>query len=167
MFGLRDSLIDEVIRPLCFDPFHRLLSRMVAHPILLIYLGNNRILGPSAAFPQPQDQILAQTILKNYTLGESGESHRSNIFALSTILKPWQIYGYQHPKAGQFFFNQNLDAPKAIRFLGRIFPQSTHLRGQAALEMLTHSPKTAQNIATALARYFISDNPSPPSFKPW
>ena len=67
----------------------------------------------------------------------------------------------------EIFFNQSLDAPKAIRFLGRIFPQSTHLRGEASTEMLTHSPKTAQNIATALARYFISDNPNLPSLKPW
>ena len=63
--------------------------------------------------------------------------------------------------AGKFFFNPRVHDDSEKIVLGQKIPAGGGFKdGQMVLDILAHHPATAKFVATKLARYFVSDNPS-------
>src|SRR3954464_14199299 len=106
-----------------------------------------------------------------HTLGVDGGYTQKDMQEVARCFTGWTIYqprgggailGMDDSKAGQFYFNPRLhdDGEKVV--LGHKIPAGGGVKdGLMVLDILAHHPSTARFIATKLARYFVSDNPSP------
>src|SRR5262249_2634752 len=76
---------------------------------------------------------------------------------LAKVLTGWGIEKPQ--QGGEFKFNERAHEPGKKFVLGKEFKEDGEKEGEKALEMLAHSPATAQFISRKLAVRFVSDNP--------
>jgi uncharacterized protein (DUF1800 family) len=161
---------DEAIRPHTLGRFSDLLLATAKHPVMLIYLDNDRNVAPTdAPASQPSGKGKAVGINENYarevmelhTLGVDGGYTQSDVVALAHILTGWGLglRARDPANVGFHFVPQRHDASPQI-LLGRKFSGGQE-EGEAALLMLAHHPSTARHISFKLAQYFVADQPPP------
>jgi uncharacterized protein (DUF1800 family) len=161
----------EAVRPRVFGPFADLLQAAVTHPAMLIYLDNDRSIGPKSPAGRKRskglNENLAREVLELHTLGVDGGYAQADVEALAAVLTGWtapsptparvQAWAGLPPTATRFVPRHHEPGPKAL--LGQRVGGEGRGELVAALRPLAHHPSTARHLARKLAVHFIADDP--------
>jgi uncharacterized protein (DUF1800 family) len=166
---------NEAIRPHINGRFADLLIAVEQHPAMLLYLDNQRSIGPSSMLARRAsrrgnrnlglNENLAREILELHTLGVDGGYSQGDVTAFAKVITGWSIGGggengrFADGQPGQFAFREVIHEPGAQQVLGKRYRQSGLDQGLAVLRDLAVHPSTASFIATKLARHFVADDP--------
>jgi uncharacterized protein (DUF1800 family) len=176
VLGVAGSLEREAIRPHVLGNFRELLLAVEQHPAMLLYLDNQRSVGPNSVLAQRAarrertlglNENLAREILELHTLGVDAGYTQTDVTSFAKVLTGWSLGGadgagpLQADATGQFLFRALLHEPGAQTVLRRHYGQSDQAQGRALLNDLALASPTARHIATKLARHFIADDPPP------
>jgi len=176
LLGVAGSMEREAIRPHVLGNFSELLLAVEQHPAMLLYLDNQRSVGPTSQLAQRAarrertlglNENLAREILELHTLGVDAGYTQADVTSFAKVLTGWSLGGgegagpMQAGTIGEFLFRPLLHEPGTQTVFGRRYAQSDQAQGRAALIDLARSSATAHHIATKLARHFIADDPPP------
>lgn len=155
----------EAIRPHVLGRFADMLRAVQRHPAMLVYLDNQRSVGPGSPAGARRNlglnENLARETLELHTLGVDGGYAQADVTALSGILtgRGWVPPRADRPDAGQFLFSANRHEPGPAFVLGRRYEPGGMEQGDAVLDALARHPATARHLARKLAIHFIADDP--------
>jgi uncharacterized protein (DUF1800 family) len=176
VLGVAGSMEREAIRPHVLGNFRELLLAVEQHPAMLLYLDNQRSVGPTSVLAQRAarrertlglNENLAREILELHTLGVDAGYTQADVTSFAKVLTGWSLGGgagagpMQAGTTGAFLYRPLLHEPGTQTVFGRRYGQSDQAQGRAALNDLALSGATAHHIATKLARHFIVDDPPP------
>jgi uncharacterized protein (DUF1800 family) len=174
LLGVAGSLEREAIRPHVLGNFRELLLAVEQHPAMLLYLDNQRSVGPTSVLAQRAarrertlglNENLAREILELHTLGVDAGYTQTDVTSFAKVLTGWSLGGGGGPMqagvSGEFLFRPLLHEPGAQTVFRRYYAQSDQAQGRAVLNDLALAAPTARHIATKLARHFIADDPPP------
>jgi uncharacterized protein (DUF1800 family) len=176
--GLAGAMENEAIRPNVTGNFADLLLAVERHPAMIVYLDNQRSVGPGSKLGERAgrrsaaqgarvgiNENLAREILELHTLGVDGGYSQQDVTTFARVITGWSIGGGRGRLAegtpGAFTFREALHEPGAKTVLGRHYPQTGEAQGVAVLKDLARHPSTARHLATKLARHFVADEPPP------
>ena len=166
----------EAIRPNVNGRFIDLLMAVEKHPAMIVYLDNQRSIGPGSqlgkrANRRRSDQQfglnenLAREILELHTLGVDGGYTQKDVTTFAKVITGWSIGGanergrFADGVPGKFEFRELIHEPGKQTILGRTYRQDGVAQGEAVLNDLATHPSTARFISTKLARHFVADDP--------
>lgn len=168
---------NEAIRPNLGGQFVDLLLAVEKHPTMILYLDNQRSIGPNStlgkrANRRRRDQQfglnenLAREILELHTLGVDGGYSQDDVTTFAKVITGWSIGGgdnrrFAEGAPGTFHFRESIHEPGSQTLLGNRYSQKGIAQGEAVLRDLATHPSTAKFIATKLIRHFVSDDPAP------
>jgi uncharacterized protein (DUF1800 family) len=169
-------LENEAIRPNVSGRFHDLLIAVETHPAMILYLDNQRSIGPNSTLAKranrrSQDrevglnENLAREILELHTLGVDGGYTQDDVTNFAKAITGWSIGGgdergrFADGDPGRFEFREAIHEPGAQRILGTKYSQPGIDQGRAVLSDLAIHPSTARFVSTKLARHFVADDP--------
>jgi len=177
LIALAGSFENEAIRPNLNGSFHDLLRAVERHPAMILYLDNQRSIGPNSAAAEMANrrrrqrvglnENLAREILELHTLGVDGGYTQEDVTTFARVITGWSIGGsgpdgrFAEGAPGEFEFRDNIHEPGSQTILGRRYSQRGIEQGEAVLRDLSVHPSTATFIATKLARHFVADEPPP------
>ena len=176
VMGVAGSLEREAIRPHVLGNFRELLLAVEQHPAMLLYLDNQRSVGPNSQLAQRAarrdrtlglNENLAREILELHTLGVDAGYTQADVTSFAKVLTGWSLgagYGagkMQDGASGLFLFRPALHEPGAQTVFHHRYDQAEQAQGRAVLSDLALARPTARHIATKLARHFIADDPPP------
>ncbi len=154
----------EAIRPYLKGRFADLLRAVISHPAMLLYLDNNRSVGPNSQLGQRKQQglneNLARELLELHTLGVNGGYSQEDVTETAKILTGWSFRGAKakhEPFTYRFLDHQHEPGTKVV--LGERYEDAGYEEAVALCDALARHPATAQHIATKLARHFVADDP--------
>lgn len=167
---------NEAVRPNIMGKFADLLLAVEQHPAMIIYLDNQRSIGPGSTLGRRANRThnertvglnenLAREILELHTLGVDGGYSQSDVTSFAKVITGWSVGGaseagrFAEGEPGRFEFRQNIHEPGAQTLLGKKYSQSGLQQGEAVLRDLAAHPATARFLAAKLARHFVADDP--------
>ena len=167
---------NEAIRPNITGNFADLLIAAEQHPAMILYLDNQRSIGPGSALAKRANrrrsdqefglnENLAREILELHTLGVDGGYTQDDVTTFAKVITGWSIGGmndqgrFAEGEPGTFEFRQSIHEPGKQQILGKRYGQDGVDQGEAVLRDLAMHPATARFIASKLARHFIADEP--------
>ena len=165
---------NEAIRPNLNGSFFDLMLAAETHPAMILYLDNERSIGPDSTIAKPRkkrrkkpdvgiNENLAREILELHTLGVDGGYRQADVTAFAKVLTGWSIGSdqgrFKAGTPGAFVFRENAHQPGSQVIMGERFQQSGFDQGVAVLRTLAAEPSTARFIATKLVRHFVADQP--------
>jgi uncharacterized protein (DUF1800 family) len=172
VLGVAGSLEREAIRPHLLGNFRELLLAVEQHPAMLLYLDNQRSIGPDSVLARRAarrartlglNENLAREILELHTLGVDAGYTQTDVTSFAKVLTGWSLGGgdgaLQAGSTGEFLFRSLLHEPGAQTVFHRRYDQAEQAQGRAVLNDLARSSQTARHIAAKLARHFIADDP--------
>lgn len=173
--ALAGSFEREAIRPHVLGRFEDMLLAVEQHPGMLLYLNQNRSIGPNSlrakrvAEKDPSHKLginenLAREILELHTLGVRTGYNQKDVTQFAFAMTGWTIAGQdgnEDAQAGTFEFRPQLHEPGPRPILGKTYDQQGEDQAEAVLRDVARSKATATHIATKLARHFASDSPPP------
>lgn len=168
----------EAIRPNVTGQFADLLIAAEQHPAMILYLDNQRSIGPNSTLGRRANrrqnersiglnENLAREILELHTLGVDGGYTQDDVTTFAKVITGWSIGGagsngrFAEGEPGTFHFRDMIHEPGAHRVLGKTYAQSGITQGEAVLRDLAVHPSTARFISTKLATHFVADEPEP------
>ncbi len=168
---------NEAIRPNISGNFADLLIAVEQHPAMIVYLDNQRSIGPNSTLGKRANrrrngrqfglnENLAREILELHTLGVDGGYTQKDVTTFAKVITGWSIGGanengrFAAGEPGTFEYRDVIHEPGKHRVLGRSYGQSGVKQGEAVLRDIAVHPSTARFISTKLARHFIADEPS-------
>ncbi len=156
--------IEAAIRPNLTGKFEDLLIAAATHPLMLHYLDQDNSVGPNSPRAQRNggksglNENLAREVMELHSLGVDGPYTQSDVTELAKLLAGISI----DVKKGRTF-RIGMAEPGAKTVLGKTYgaqePAIDH--AIAALRDLARHHSTARNVATKLAKHFVSDTPQP------
>ena len=169
-------LENEAIRPNVSGKFADLLMAVEKHPAMILYLDNQRSVGPGSELGRRANrrrserqtglnENLAREILELHTLGVDGGYTQDDVTSFAKIITGWSIGGsnergrFADGVPGRFEFREIIHEPGDQFVLGRRYSQTGIRQGEAVLRDLAAHPATARHIAAKLARHFAADDP--------
>lgn len=167
---------NEAVRPNVTGNFADLLLAVEQHPAMILYLDNQRSIGPGSTLGKRANrnssarniglnENLAREILELHTLGVAGGYTQDDVRSFANVITGWSIGGasengrFAEGEPGQFEFRDNIHEPGSQQILGTKYSQSGVRQGEAVLRNLATHPATAKFIASKLARHFVADDP--------
>lgn len=174
MVALAGSFEREAVRPNVLGRFEDMLFAVEKHPAMLIYLNQNRSIGPNSvrakrvAEKDPSrkpgiNENLAREILELHTLGVRTGYSQTDVTQFAFAMTGWTVVGQNgnddETKAGLFEFRPQLHEPGSRPILGKTYDQQGVDQAEAVLRDVARSKATATHIATKLARHFVADSP--------
>ncbi len=167
---------NEAIRPNVSGKFIDLLMAVEKHPAMIVYLDNQRSIGPNSQLGKRANrrrteqqfglnENLAREILELHTLGVDGGYTQEDVTTFAKVITGWSIGGanergrFADGTPGEFEFREVIHEPGTQRILGRKYSQSGVDQGEAVLQDLATHPSTARFVSTKLARHFVADEP--------
>ena len=167
---------NEAIRPHIAGKFADLLVAAEQHPAMIVYLDNQRSIGPSSTLGRIArrrrgernlglNEILAREILELHTLGVDGGYTQQDVTTFAKVITGWSVGGatengrFADGEPGRFEFREIIHEPGSQQLLGKRYPQSGVDQGEAVLRDLAAHASTARFIASKLARHFVADEP--------
>ncbi len=170
---------DRTIRTHALGSFRALLGAVAKSPAMLYYLDNWQSVADSGRptlqnarrAPRLATRQLAQRrrglnenyareLMELHTLGVDGGYTQQDVIEVARALTGWTLA--RGAQGGGFVFRPAVHDAGAKTILGRSFPAGRGVdEGEAVLDLLAAHPKTAEFIATKLARRFVSDTPPP------
>ncbi|MDJ0710358.1 MAG: DUF1800 domain-containing protein [Woeseiaceae bacterium] len=174
--ALAGLMENEAIRPNVSGHFADLLMAVEKHPAMIVYLDNQRSIGPNSqlgkrANRRRSDQQfglnenLAREILELHTLGVDGGYTQQDVTTFAKVITGWSIGGanergrFADGTPGKFEFREIIHEPGTQHVLGKKYSQSGVNQGEAVLRDLATHPSTARFVSTKLARQFVADAP--------
>jgi uncharacterized protein (DUF1800 family) len=169
---------NEAIRPNITGTFADLLIACEQHPAMILYLDNQRSVGPESALGSRANRAqrerniglnenLAREILELHTLGVDAGYTQNDVTTFAKVLTGWSIGGagengrFAEGEPGKFEFRDAIHEPGIQKILGKQYSQHGLAQGEAVLRDLATHPSTAKFITGKLARHFVADEPSP------
>jgi len=167
---------NEAIRPNVGGNFIELLRAAEQHPAMIVYLDNQRSIGPDSTLGKRANrrrsgqqfglnENLAREILELHTLGVDGGYTQQDVTSFAKVLTGWSIGGandkarFADGEPGKFEFREIIHEPGSQYVLGRRYSGRGIDQGEAVLQDLASHPSTARFLATKLARHFVADEP--------
>ena len=167
---------NEAIRPNLGGKFYDLLLAVEKHPAMIIYLDNQRSIGPGSILAQRANrrrrdqqfglnENLAREILELHTLGVDGGYTQQDVTTFAKVITGWSIGGsssrgrFSDGVPGTFQFRDNIHEPGRQIILNRSYKESGLKQGEAVLRDLATHASTAKHLATKLVRHFVADDP--------
>lgn len=155
------DMIQTAIRPNLGGKFGDMLTAVMTHPAMLIYLGQAQSFGPNSRAGQRSkkglNENLARELLELHTIGVDGAYTQKDVRELAELLT-----GLSVNKSG-FIFRPSAAEPGSETVLGKTYgggqPSLSDIK--TMLEDLALNPDTAKHISTKLAHHFISPDPDP------
>ena len=174
--ALAGLMENEAIRPNVSGRFVDLLMAVEKHPAMIVYLDNQRSIGPNSRLGKRANrrrteqqfglnENLAREILELHTLGVDGGYTQQDVTSFAKIITGWSIGGanergrFAEGTPGEFEFREAIHEPGAQNVLGNKYAQSGVDQGEALLRDLATHPSTARFVSTKLARHFVADEP--------
>ena len=168
----------EAIRPNITGNFSDLLIACEQHPAMILYLDNQRSIGPGSTLGRRAsrrrsdrqiglNENLAREILELHTLGVDGGYTQEDVTTFARVITGWSIGGasengrFAEGQPGEFEFRDAIHEPGRQTVLGKRYSQKGIRQGEAVLRDLAGHPSTARFLATKLARHFVADEPPP------
>lgn len=168
---------NEAIRPNLSGSFEALLLAVEKHPTMILYLDNQRSIGPNSTLAKRAErrrsdqqfglnENLAREILELHTLGVDGGYSQQDVTTFAKVITGWSIGGgenrlWSEGTPGTFQFRASIHEPGSQSVLGNRYTQNGMSQGEAVLRDLAAHPSTARHIATKLVRHFTADDPPP------
>ena len=155
----------EAIRPHLTGRFRDMLAAAESHPAMLLYLNNERSMGPNSPAGKRQskglNENLAREILELHTVGVDGGYKQVDVTAFARAITGWSIIGPAGKEGapGTFIYRRPMHEPGSEHVFGRDYPQDGMDQGMDVLTDLARHPSTAKHIAFKLVRHFIADVP--------
>lgn len=154
------AFVREAIRPHVTGRFQDMLSAVMHHPAMLIYLDNIASMGPNSPGGQRTGKGLNENLgresLELHTVTPASGYSQADVTNYAKILTGWSV-GKQEDMPG-FQFREKLHEPGPKMLMGRTFPEGEQ-GGVEALAFLGTHPASYHAVATDLARHFIADTP--------
>lgn len=160
----------DVIRRTVLGRFEDMLLGVYRHPAMLVYLDNDRSVGPGSPLGRrtgaTYNENLARELLEIHTVGAAGGQTQADVIAAARVLTGWTVVTPDEAAAGlgaapgRFVFRADRHEPGSAQVLGRRFPAAGRAQGEAMLRMLARHPATARHLAVKLIRHFITDTPT-------
>lgn len=171
--GLFES---EAIRPNVSGKFLDLLLAVEQHPAMILYLDNQRSVGPGSTLGRRAsrgsntrsvglNENLAREILELHTLGVNGGYTQNDVTTFAKVITGWSVGGagengrFAEGEPGTFEFREVIHEPGTQEILGKKYSQSGMDQGRSVMHDLALHPSTANFLATKLARHFVGDEP--------
>lgn len=170
---------NEAIRPNITGKFADLLFAAEQHPAMVLYLDNQRSIGPNSKLAKRANrrqheqsfglnENLAREILELHTLGVDGGYSQQDVTTFAKIITGWSIGGtnergrFADGQPGKFEFREVIHEPGSQTLLGKKYAAGGIEQGEAVLRDIAVHPSTARFLATKLARHFVVDDPPDP-----
>jgi uncharacterized protein (DUF1800 family) len=153
----------EAIAPHLAGNFVDMLLAVEQHPTMLVYLNNEKSIGPDS--PQGKkskkglNENLGREILELHTLGVSGGYTQQDVRELAIAITGWTL-GKKKDEEFGFVFRDGTHQPGARTVLKKSYTQKGVAQGEAILRDLAVHPSTAHYVSFKLARHFVADKPS-------
>lgn len=155
------SFLDETIRPHLTGHFGEMLKAVTKHPSMLLYLDQNRSVGPASPAGQRQgrglNENLARELLELHTMGAGSGYSQADVRQAAELLT-----GLSFRRQDGFVFRPNAAEPGPETILGQTYGSDGPARLEdidAFLDDLALRPETARHVARKLAVHFLSDDP--------
>jgi len=152
----------EAIAPNLFGQFADLLIAVEQHPAMLMYLNNEKSVGPNSYLGKRSrglNENLAREILELHTLGRNGGYSLADIRQLAMAISGWSFVGEKEVEDSGFKFRSRGHEPGTRKILGKVYSENGQAQGEAVLRDLARHEKTAQSISYKLAQHLIADQP--------
>ncbi|MFK0572676.1 DUF1800 family protein [Endozoicomonas sp.] len=169
MTPLAPTLEREAIAPNLFGSFADLLVAVETHPAMLIYLDNEKSIGPesrqanylkkNSKKARGMNENLAREILELHTMGVNGGYQLEDIQELAKAITGWSVARPEGKEDHGFLFRERAHQPGQRTVLGKKYPDTGTTQGEAILRDLAVHPATARYVSRKLARHMISDQP--------
>jgi uncharacterized protein (DUF1800 family) len=171
MQGLAGTLEREAIAPNLLGNFESMLMAVEQHPAMLVYLNNDKSIGPNSLIAKKRNrglnENLAREILELHTLGVNSGYTLKDVVELALGISGWCVKNPSKESSAGFIFRSNGHEPGARTLLGKRYLQKGAFlasgldQGQQMLRDLAMQPATAKHLCYKLAHHFVSENPSP------
>ena len=154
---------EYAVRPYLTGRFADMFKAAVTHPAMVIYLDQNRSVGPNSAQAKKKPQKgfglnenLAREVMELHSLGVDGHYTQDDVRQLAELFT-----GMFHSESGGFQFLPGLAEPGAEDVLGVSYGggRASMADIDAVLDALAKHPDTAAHLAHKLAVHFASDTP--------
>ncbi|KEI70176.1 DUF1800 domain-containing protein [Endozoicomonas elysicola] len=169
MTPLAPTLEREAIAPNLFGSFADLLIAVEKHPAMLVYLDNEKSIGPesrqanylkkNSKKARGMNENLAREILELHTMGVNGGYQLEDIQELAKAITGWSVARPGKKEGHGFLFRERAHQPGQRTVLGKKYPDTGANQGEAILRDLAMHPATARYVSWKLARHMISDQP--------
>ncbi|MEW6998944.1 DUF1800 family protein [Colwelliaceae bacterium BS250] len=162
MGPLSTTLEREAIADNLLGNFEDMLLAVTKHPAMIIYLNNEKSVGPSSKAAKKDrglNENLAREILELHTLGVTGGYNQNDVIELAKAITGWSVASRRDSGSG-FMFRGGAHEPGNRLLLGKKYTQKGIKQGEAMLLDLARHPNTAKHICSKLVKHFISDQPS-------
>jgi uncharacterized protein (DUF1800 family) len=168
---------NEAIRPNLNGSFYDLLVSVEQHPAMILYLDNQRSIGPGSALAKRANrhsrngqqfglnENLAREILELHTLGVDGGYTQRDVTTFAKVITGWSIGGagergrFAEGTPGTFEFRDNIHEPGSQTVLGQRYRQSGLAQGEAVMRNLATHDATACHLSRKLVQHFVADEP--------
>jgi uncharacterized protein (DUF1800 family) len=168
---------NEAIRPNLSGRFFDLLLAVEKHPTMIVYLDNQRSIGPNSTLGKRANrrrsdqrfglnENLAREILELHTLGVDGGYTQQDVTTFAKVITGWSIGGsnergrFSDGVPGTFEFRETIHEPGTQKILSKSYRDGGEKQGEAVLRDLAAHEATATHLATKLVRHFVMDDPS-------
>ena len=152
------TFAEDALRPHLAGRFGDMLSAVVHHPGMLIYLDQARSVGPNSPRAKRRggglNENLARELLELHTVGVDAAYRQSDVRQLAELLT-----GLTYDARRGFAFNAGFVEPGPEEIFGQVYDGKGEAPIKAFLADLAVHPATARHIARKLAVHFISDSP--------
>ena len=167
---LKTSDNERVVRAHALGRFTDLLMASAKSPAMLVYLDNY----VSDGRPGKQvNENYGRELLELHTLGIVDGQHvydESDVVGVAKVLSGWTINWDNGPNRYSYRFGEWSHSREAVSILGGAWSRPSRENyqdrvanaqgdGESLIRFLARHPSTARNIATKLARRFVSDSP--------
>jgi len=168
MAALAPTLEREAIAPNLLGRFEQMLIAVEKHPAMLIYLNNEKSIGPNSLIGKKirksnkgrgLNENLAREILELHTLGVDGGYQQNDVQELAKTITGWSVARPGKDKESGFKFRSYGHEPGDRRLFGKSYKNTGVRQGEQMLIDIARHPSTANYICSKLAQHFISDNP--------
>ena len=168
--ALAPTMEREAIAANLSGSFEEMLQAVISHPAMLLYLNNEKSIGPNSRVGRRRkgkglNENLAREILELHTLGVQAGYTQQDVVEFAKALTGWSIGRPNKGEPAGFKYRVSAHEPGNRTVLGKTYQQRTKQDGlrqaQGILRDLASHPSTAQYLSFKLARHFIADQPSP------
>ncbi|GAA6184162.1 DUF1800 domain-containing protein [Aliiglaciecola sp. NS0011-25] len=172
----------EAIAPNLHGSFANLLKAVITHPSMLIYLNNERSIGPNSKLGKKRNakqnlnftglnENLAREILELHTLGVDAGYSQNDVTEMARAITGWGVGNVKRGEKPGFLFKWQAHEPGDRVLLGKVYGESriatktgfkfeySMQQGLQILSDLANHPNTARHLSYKLAKHFIADNP--------
>jgi uncharacterized protein (DUF1800 family) len=159
---LSPTLERDAIAPNLFGKFEDLLIAVEQHPAMLIYLNNEKSVGPNSQVGRRArglNENLAREILELHTLGVGGGYTLLDIRELAMAISGWSVNRENKKHKLGFQFRRPAHEPGVRKVLGKKYIDTGLEQGQDILRELARHKKTAEFVSYKLAQHLIADEP--------